>query len=197
MNIGGSCNNADIANSFAENFKSVYASDHLMPDSGSEYMHDDYFDHYVCDTGWLNVEIIDQCIDNLKKGKASGPDDISAEHLSNAHPSVVIHLKLLFSLMCLHGFVPDGFGAGVIIPLVKDKSGDLNNIDNYRGITLTPIISKVFESIILHVFNDAFASDDRQFGFKPGVGCSEAIFSCKFTIDHFVQRGSSVFAATR
>ena len=122
--------------------------------------------------------------------------DLSAEHLANAHPSVVIHLQLLFSFMCLHGFVPDGFGAGVIIPLVKDKSGDLNNIDNYRGIALTPTISKLFESIILRVFNDAFVSDDRQFGFKSGVGCSEAIFSCKLTIDHFVQRGSSVFAAT-
>ena len=44
----------------------------------------------------------------------------------------------------------------------------------------------------MHVFKDAFVSDDRQFGFKSGVGCSEAIFSCKFTIDHFVQRGKSV-----
>ena len=67
VNIGGSCNNADIANSFAENFKSLYASDHLMPDN--EYLHDNYSDDSVCDTGWLNVEIIDQCIDNLKRGK--------------------------------------------------------------------------------------------------------------------------------
>ena len=88
----------------------------MMPNSGSEYLHDNYSDDSVYDTGWLNVEIIDQCIVNLKKGKASGPDDLSAENLANAHPSVVIHLKLLFSLMCLHGFVPDGFGAGIIIP---------------------------------------------------------------------------------
>ena len=48
-----------------------------------------------------------------------------------------------------HGFVPDNFGAGIIVPLVKDKAGDVNSLDNYRAITLTPIIAKVFESIIL------------------------------------------------
>ena len=69
------------------------------------------------------------------------------------HTPCCYSLEIIISLMCLHGFVPDGFGAGVII--VKDKSGDLNNIDNlyYRGITLTPIISKLFASIILRVFN--------------------------------------------
>ena len=67
--------------------------------------------------------------------------------------------------MCLHGFVPDGLGAGIIIPLVKDKSGDLNNIDNYRGITLTPIISKCLKVLYCVCSMMLFASDDRQFGF--------------------------------
>ena len=55
-----------------------------------------------------------------------------------SHADIVVHLKLLFSIMVHHGFVPDSFGNGVIIPLVKDKQGDLYNIDNCRGITLSP-----------------------------------------------------------
>ena len=98
-------------------------------------------------------------------------------------------------MIFLHGFVPDDFGIGIIIPLVKDKAGDLNSLDNYRGITLTPIISKVLERGVLKMYSDCFLNDDRQFGFKPGIGCNEAIFACKFTIDHFIQNGSSVFAA--
>ena len=50
-----------------------------------------------------------------------------------SHPAIVEHLQLLFNIMVHHGFVPDSFGNGVIIPLVNDKQG---NIDNYRGITL-------------------------------------------------------------
>jgi len=34
--------------------------------------------------------------------------------------------------MIAHGIVPDNFDLGIIIPQVKDKSGDFNNIDNYR-----------------------------------------------------------------
>ena len=54
-----------------------------------------------------------------------------------SHPASVVQLKLLFNIMVHHGFVPDSFGNGVIIPLVKDKQGDLCDIDNYRGITLS------------------------------------------------------------
>ena len=57
-----------------------------------------------------------------------------------SHPTIVVHLKLLFNIMVHHGFVPDSFGNGVIIPIVKDKQGDLCNIDNYRGITLSPFL---------------------------------------------------------
>ena len=42
--------------------------------------------------------------------------------------------------MVHHFFVPDSFGNEVIIPLVKDKQGDLSNIDNYRDITLSPFL---------------------------------------------------------
>ena len=54
-----------------------------------------------------------------------------------SHTGIVVHLKLLFNIMVHHGFVPDSFGNGVIIPLVKDKQCDLCDIDNYRGIILS------------------------------------------------------------
>ena len=193
--IDGYCNDADIANVFADNFKKVYSVDLIDHDLHDLNFLEDNMNESQCNNNLCSVEEIDNAIRNLKKGKACGPDDISAEHLVNAHPSLIIHLKLLFNMIFLHGFVPDDFGIGIIIPLVKDKAGDLNSLDNYRGITLTPIISKVLESVVLKMYSDCFLNDDRQFGFKPGIGCNEAIFACKFTIDHFIQNGSSVFAA--
>ena len=62
---------------------------------------------------------------------------LSAEYFLYARPSLVVHVKqLLFNLLFLQGFVPDGFGAGVIVPLIKDKSGNLNDIHNSRPISL-------------------------------------------------------------
>lgn len=88
----------------------------------------------------LTVEQIDNCVKQLKYGKAAGPDGLTAEHLKYAHPALVLHLKLLMHLMLFYGYVPEAFGFGLIVPLVKDKLGDHNKVENYRGITLTPVI---------------------------------------------------------
>jgi len=45
--------------------------------------------------------------------------------------------------------VPDACGHGIIIPLVTNSDGDKTVSDNYRSITLSPVISKVFESTLL------------------------------------------------
>ena len=50
----------------------------------------------------------------------------------------------LFRSMVMHWFVPDKFGAGLIVPLVNDKTGDIINVSNYRVITLITVISKFF-----------------------------------------------------
>jgi len=49
------------------------------------------------------VEQIDNCLQQLKFGKAAGPDALTAEHLKYAHPTLVVHLKLLMHLMLSYG----------------------------------------------------------------------------------------------
>jgi hypothetical protein len=80
--------------------------------------------------------------------------------------------------------------------LVKDKSNNINNISNYRPITLTPVIAKVFEALLLRICGNNLATSDLQFGFKKGIGCADVIFSVKTVVNYFVERGSSVYAAT-
>ena len=48
--------------------------------------------------GTVNVELIERCIENLKKGKTSGLDGLMAEHVSFAHQVLIVHLSFLFSL---------------------------------------------------------------------------------------------------
>ena len=108
-----------------------------------------------------------------------------------------MHLCHLFKLISVHGFVPNEFGQGYIVPILKDKTGDVNDLNNYRGITLIPIISKLMEVVLIDICenNNYLATDDLQFGFKKGLGCSNAIFVLRATIDYFKDRGSTIFAA--
>ena len=45
----------------------------------------------------------------------------------------------------LFGVVPTYYGRSAVIPLVKNTGDDLTFSENYRGITLKPVISKLFE----------------------------------------------------
>jgi len=74
---------------------------------------------------------VEKAFEKLKLGKASGVDGIVKEHLVYSHPSVVVYILLLFSMMATHGFVPNEFGTGVTIPIVKDTVGDITDVDNY------------------------------------------------------------------
>jgi len=101
----------------------------------------------------VNVEVVDKCLRDMKLGKTGSQDELTAEHLVYAHPYLVVLLCDLYRFMADRptGFVPDAFGRGLIIPLVKDRSGCLNDLNNYRAITISPVISKLFELIFKSV----------------------------------------------
>jgi len=132
----------------------------------------------------------------LNLGKARGPDDLCAEHLLYSHPILFKHLQVLFKLILCHRYVPNSFGIGVTVPLIKDKTGNVNDVSNYRGITLSPVISKLFELMIMSLCNDSLQTDSLQFGFKDKIGTADAIFIMKSAINHFTDRGSSVYIAS-
>ena len=60
-------------------------------------------------------------------------------------------LCLLFNAMLNHAFVPDDFRFGINKPLLKNKH-DQSKAETYRGITLTPVIAKLFESVLLSLY---------------------------------------------
>jgi len=142
----------------------------------------------------LSVEDVDYVIRNIMKcGKAAGADNLTLEHIIYSHPSIVLHLCNLFNLMLKHGYVPDQFGRGIVIPLVKDKNGDVTNSQNYRGITVSPVMSKIFESCLLLKFEPFLYSSELQLGFKKGVGCGPALFMFQQTVKYFTSRNSTMF----
>jgi len=58
----------------------------------------------------FDIALIDELLRNMKKGRAAGIDDLSAEHLQYAHPIVIVILCKLFNLFLLTGHVPPDFG---------------------------------------------------------------------------------------
>ena len=49
----------------------------------------------------------------------------------------------------VHRFLPDSMLAVVLVPIIKDRTGRIDQLDNYRPIALAGIMSKVVETIVL------------------------------------------------
>ena len=62
------------------------------------------------------------------------------------HSSIILHFIRMFNLVMIHGYVPDNFGVGIVVPLIKGKHGDICSSENYRAITISSVISKIFET---------------------------------------------------
>ena len=56
---------------------------------------------------------------------------------------------ILFNMFVKFGVVPKSFTRSVIVPLVKNKAGNLSDINNYQTTAISSAFCKLFESVIV------------------------------------------------
>ena len=117
----------------------------------------------------------------MKNGKSADEEGISAEHLHHAPLNLIIRLTCLFNFMLNHSFVPNQFRFGYMIPIVKDNQGNKSDTSNYRGITISPIISKLFEHCLKIVYCDFLYTSPYQYGFKKKSSTVHALHCLRET----------------
>jgi len=93
---------------------------------------------------------------------------------------ILIQLKILFNLICVHGFVPDDFGIGIVVPVVKDRLGNMGVSDNYRSITFSPFVSKIFEYCVCYTSSKRYLSQTRY----SSVLRKTQLLSCNYLCCH-------------
>ena len=96
--------------------------------------------------------------------------------------------------MLLSGHTPAAFGSSYTVPIPKiiNARSKAMLVDDFRGIAISPIISKIFELCILDRFKVFLSSNDSQYGFKTGVGCTHAIYAVRQIVDRFNANGSTI-----
>ena len=96
-----------------------------------------------------NVADVKRLLSLLPLNKFPGRDNISAEFIRFAHPSICIYLSAFFNLCTVHSFIPSQCLETVIVPIIKSPTGDISNSGNYRPIAIVTVVSKLFEHLIL------------------------------------------------
>ena len=105
----------------------------------------------------FHIDQIEKFVSLLSNSSALNCDGLNCLHLKYALPAIYSALKLLFNCMLEYGLTPDNFGTSVLTPVVKNASGSLLDVSNYRPIAITSVIAKAFESLIDLHFGHLFS----------------------------------------
>ena len=93
--------------------------------------------HYSNDM-LISSEMISGAIHKLEIGKSAGPDGVYAESIKFVHQHVL--LSFCFSLCFTHSYMPKDMIETTMVPIIKNKCGNLADSNNYRPIAIATII---------------------------------------------------------
>ena len=118
----------------------------------------------------FSEEDISRAIDKLNKNSAAGPDGIPTVFLINTKKYIKTPLKIILRKSINEGVIPDIFKLAYITPI--HKGGSKLNPANYRPVSLTSHIMKIFERVLkVHLVRHLEANDllkHNQHGFVSG-----------------------------
>ena len=91
-------------------------------------------------------EMVAKKIKAMKDNKSPGVDGIPPKRLMETVEQISIPLARVFNLSLKEGIVPFEWKEANVIPL--SKKGLRNKSENYRAVSLTSVICKLFERLI-------------------------------------------------
>jgi hypothetical protein len=133
----------------------------------------------------------------LKRDKDIGFDNIMNEYIYISMSKHLIKPVLckLFNTILNTGNFPEIWLRSIIIPVFK--KGNQNDPGNYRGISLVSHMGKLFTSLLNNRLTkwseNSSVLTDVQFGFRPGFGTTDAIFSLHSLISKSLRKGKRLY----
>ena len=128
-------------------------------------------------------------LSRLKVTKASGPDGITARRLKDAAPVIAKPITYLVNLTISTGLIPTEWKDARVTPIFK--SGARNDVNNYRPISVLPLVSKIIEHAIQVQFlaflteHDLFKGSDYQSGFRKKHSTETAVvYLTDYILEH-------------
>ena len=126
---------------------------------------------------------IEDIVQSFENNKAS---DISVFILKKCIKCISGHLSGFLNQFMARGIFPDILKIGKVSPFYK--KGDPQLLDNYRPVSVIPLLGKIFEKIIYRRLYGFLSSAniiyDKQFGFRKNHSTSHAV---NYSINHILK----------
>ena len=119
---------------------------------------------------YVTEEIVLNELTNLNVNKSRGSDEVHPRMLIELADCTAGPIALLFNLTIKYGIIPKYWKWAYMSPIYKN--GPRTNAENYRTISLTPILCKIMECfvkerVVKHLLEKKLFST-KQFGFISG-----------------------------
>ena len=142
----------------------------------------------------VTPEVVVSEINNMKENKSPGVDGISPKILKETVEQISTPLAHMFNMSRQEGIVPFEWKEANIIPLFK--KGSRNKSVNYRPVSLTLVICKLFETIIRDHMMDFLIKhkivNPSRHGFLKAKSCLTNLLCFLDEITKWVDVGSPV-----
>lgn len=127
-----------------------------------------------------------QAMSQLSSSSGPGPDGIESKFLKIASHVLSSPLSVLFNMSFTTCKVPQAWKSSKIIPL--HKSGDTQNLNNYRPISIINSTVKIFEKMIFNQLSDYLQQNNLlsqcQSGFRKNFSTTSALLKITNDITH-------------
>ena len=138
---------------------------------------------------------ISRCIKKLKNKKSPGFDRILPEMIKYSQHVLLPVFEKLFNSILLCGKYPSEWLSGYIVPIYK--KGDATDPGNYRGITISSCVGKLFNLVLNERISKFFEDHDiiskNQIGFKKKHRTSDHIFVLNTLINKYISKGKQLY----
>ena len=127
----------------------------------------------------ISKEEVANAIKKLKAGRAAGEDQIPPEFIKYSGENLLQYLTVLFNTVFKSDIFPETWATAIIVPIYK--KGKKTVPDNFRGISLLSIISKIYTSMLpnrLYFWaEDSGLLGNMQAGFRKNYATTDHIFT--------------------
>ena len=141
----------------------------------------------------ISEKDFEDAIDELSPTAAAGPDGFPAILLKKGKSILATPLTILWRQSLLEGVVPDKLKRSLITPI--HKGGNKSEPANYRPISLTSHLIKLFEKVlrkhIVKHMNDNNLFNESQHGFRSGRSCLSQLLEHYDTVLSILEDGAN------
>ena len=118
--------------------------------------------------GDVSIAFVERELKKLRRNKSTGIDDLPPGMLKDVASEIAKPISYIINLSLRTGQVPTDWKIARVVPL--HKSGSAADVNNYRPISILPVISKVLERAVHHQLMDYLERNkllsDKQFGYR-------------------------------